>query len=59
MNTFGRKDIEFSGRMESGGLLEDFGILRLMPDKSLEGFIEKALGGGMPLYLYGGKAHLR
>lgn len=54
MNTFGRKDIEFSGRMESGGMLENFGdTLRLMPDKSL-GFIKKTPPEGMPLY--GGKA---
>lgn len=54
MNTFGRRDIEFSGRMESGGMLENFGdTLRLMPDKSL-GFIKKTPPEGMPLY--GGKA---
>ena len=54
MNTFERKDIEFSGKMETGGLMENFGdTLRLMPDKSL-GFIKKTPPEGMPLY--GGKA---
>lgn len=54
MNTFERKDIEFAGRMETGGMLENFGdTLRLMPDKSL-GFIKKTPPEGMPLY--GGKA---